>query len=104
MSLAAVATSNTVLDTVLDFLIPLILSSAIDRDAARQAALDLLSDHHPATREELRLAGEIVGFSLQALAALRDAAEPGIPISRAMRLRASACALRRGEQAAQRKL
>jgi hypothetical protein len=104
MSLAAVVTSKTVLQTILDFLVPLILPSAIDRDAACNAALDLLSDHRPATREELRLAAEIIAFSLQALSALRDAAEPGIPISRAMRLRASACTLRRGEQAAQRKL
>ena len=104
MSLAAVATSQTVLDTILDSLVPLLLPVARDRDDATQSARDLLSDHHPATREELRLAAEIVGFSLQALAALRDAAQPDIAMSRAMRLRASACALRRAEQAAQRKL
>ncbi len=104
MSLAAVVTSKTVLYTILEFLIPLLLPRAIDRDDACHAALELLSDHHPATREEVRLAAEIIGFSMQALSALRDAAEPGIPISRVMRLRSSACALRRSEHAAQRQL
>jgi hypothetical protein len=104
MSLAAVATSKTVLYTILEFLIPLLLPRALDRDDACHAALELLSDHHPATREEVRLAAEIIAFGMQALSALRDATAPGIPISRVMRLRSSACALRRSEHAAQRQL
>ncbi len=80
-----------ILDTVLLVLIPLFLPvTRGDVGMAREAATGVLNDYKAATQEELRLAGEIVTYSLNALQALAESADPDIPISRVIRLRGSA--------------
>ncbi len=94
-----------ILDTVLLVLVPFFLSvTGGDIGIARRAATDVLGEYNPATQEELRLAGEIVTYSLNALQALAESAGPDIPASRIIRLRGNAVSLRRVAGQAQRKL
>src|SRR4051812_15299013 len=94
----------TIVNAVLDLLFPLLIAPAKGNAAvARQAALEAIAEYGPATREEYRLAGEIIAFSLQALSALRAAALPGTPNGAYLRLLNTANGLRRNEAAAQRK-
>jgi hypothetical protein len=96
---------QAILDTTLLVLAPLFLAvTGGDLAAARLAAVGVLDDYNAATQEELRLAGEIVTFSLKALQALAESSEPDIPISRVMRLRGNAVSLRRVANQSQRKL
>ncbi len=105
MSPLPAAFSRTVLDAVLDLLIPLLLTAAGgDIAMARDAALELLDDYRPATREELGLAAEIVSFRFKALGALRDSSLPGTSNGAMLDLLKTASALRRNESTAQRKL
>jgi hypothetical protein len=71
---------------------------------ARHAAAAALFAFAPKTEVELRLAARIVGFSLQAGEALAQSAEPGMPITRVIRLRTGAVALTRESQKAERQL
>jgi len=72
--------------------------------AAREAASQMLAAYHPSTEDELHLAANIVSFSFQALEALGQAATPGIPLTRILRLRGSAVSLSRESHKAQRRL
>ncbi len=96
---------RAIVNTVLAPLVPLLLPSALsNQQEAHDAALELLMEYRPQSREELRLAGEVVGFGLQVLDALREAAQPGTPSNVVLRLRASASGMRRSEQATKREL
>ena len=94
-----------VLTTVLGHLVPHFLASTNgDPLAAREAAGSMLAAYGPATEQELHLAAEIVSFSLHALKALGQAAEPDLSLNRVLRLRGSAVSLSREAHKAQRKL
>jgi len=96
---------RAIVNTILAPLIPLLLPGAFGNvEEAQAAAVEMLLEYCPGTREELRLAGEVIGFGLQVLDALREAAEPGMPHVMVLRLRASATAMRRSEHAARREL
>ena len=75
-----------------------------DRGLAREAAFEMLVEYRARTAEELRLAGEILCFSLQALKTLAEAAQPDLPATQVRAFRAAAVSLRRSEAQAQRKL
>ena len=105
MSPILAAFSRTIVETVLDMLVPLLMKGAGgDLSAARDEALAMLADYRPQTREELRLVTEIICFGLQALAALREATLPGTPNLVMLDLLKIANVLRRNEATAQRKL
>ena len=79
---------RAIVNTVLAPLIPLLLPGAFGNlEEAHAAAVELLLEYCPGTREELRLAGEVVGFGLQVLDALREAALPGTSYAVVLRLR-----------------
>ena len=95
----------TVLETILTHLALLFLTAAAgDPAAARTAAAQALAAYHAQTEEELRLASEILSFSLHALEALGQAADSDLSLSRILRLRGSAVSLSREAHKAQRKL
>jgi hypothetical protein len=95
----------TLLNTILTRLTPLFLPGAPgDATAARDAARQFLSTYNPRNAQELRLAAQIISFSLHALAALEQAADPDLPLTRIMRLRGSAISLNRESEKAQRRL
>jgi hypothetical protein len=99
------AITSAILDTVLALLAPFFLAATNgDLAAARVAAGQMLADYNAETREELRLAAEVISFGFQALEALSQAAAPDLPINRVMRLRGSAVSLNRSAQQNQRKL
>jgi hypothetical protein len=105
----SLAPSNVIpralVNTVLAPLVPLLLPGALgNQQEAHDAALELLMEYRPQSREELRLPGEVVGFGLQVLDPVREAARPGTPSNVALRLRASASGMRRSEQATKREL
>jgi hypothetical protein len=75
-----------------------------DINAARKAASEILFAYAPQTEAELRLAARIVGFSLQAIEALSQAAAPEMPLLRVLRLRTGAVSLSREAQKAERQL
>jgi hypothetical protein len=109
MSLAKTPLAKTlpaaILETVLTHLAGLFLTGAAgDMTAAREAASQMLAAYHPSTEDELHLAANIVSFSFQALEALGQAATPGIPLTRILRLRGSAVSLSRESHKAQRRL
>ena len=92
-----------VIETVLAFIVRFILPVANDNmQQAREAAWHMLGDYHVRTSEEFRLAGEIISFSLQALTALANAAEPGLSFQKICRYRAAAVSLKRSGTQAQR--
>jgi hypothetical protein len=94
-----------ILETVLARLAPLFLTGAADdMNAAREAASQMLMAYDPRTQDELHLAANIVGFSFQALEALSQAATPGMPLTRTLRLRGGAVSLSRESHKAQRRL
>ncbi|MFO1026991.1 MAG: hypothetical protein U1E70_17600 [Acetobacteraceae bacterium] len=90
--------------TILDFLFPLFLATAGSKEAACDAALKMLTEYHPATAEELGLAGEIIAFRFAAFAVLRDATRAEAAGKPSLPLRRAAGGLRRSEASAQRKL
>ena len=95
----------TVLETILTHLALLFLTAAAgDPAAARAAAAQALAAYHAQTEEELRLASEILSFSLHALEALGQAADRELSLNRILRLRGSAVSLSREAHTAQRKL
>jgi hypothetical protein len=94
-----------ILETILPGLATLFLTGAGgDMAAARHAAIQMLDAYHPRTENELRLAANIVGFSFHALEALAQAAEPGLSLTRVLRLRGSAVSLSRESDRAERRL
>jgi hypothetical protein len=93
------------IDAVLLIVAPFFLqATGGDIALAREAASLTLADYNIESQEELRLATEVISFSFQVLQALSQAAEPGIPIGRQLRLRGGAVSLRRSEKLAQDKL
>lgn len=97
--------SAALLETILAPLTALfLLGAAGDAVAARQAASQMLAACHPETEDEVRLAAKIVGFSLQALQALGQAATPDMPLTRVLRLRSGAVSLSRAAEKAERRL
>jgi hypothetical protein len=96
---------TAILDTILGRLALLFLiSTAGDLIAARQAAAQMLAGYRPETADELRLAAEIIGFSLHALEALGQAAAPDMPLTKILRLRGCAVSLSRESHKAERRL
>jgi hypothetical protein len=94
-----------ILDTILTHLAPLFLSAAAgDEAAAQKAALRMLAAHNPENERELCLAAQFVSFSLHTLAALGQAADPDLSLSRVLRLRGSAVSLSRASEKAQLRL
>ena len=94
-----------VIETVLSLIVPFILPiTNSNMQHAREAAWHMLGDYHVRTSQELRLAGEIISFSLQALTALANAAEPGLSFQKLCRYRAAAVSLKRAGSQAQRQL
>lgn len=103
------ATASTpapaILDTLLDHMAPLFLSgSRGDLPAARHAASGALAAYGAETEEELRLAAEVLSFSLHALESLGQAAAPDLPLTKVLRLRGGAVNLNRAAHRSQRKL
>ncbi len=97
--------AQAAIDTVLIRLAVLFLVGAADDPiAARQAASQMLAAHKVETDEELRLAAEIISFSLHALEALSQASAPDLSLNKILRFRASAVSLSREAHKAQRKL
>jgi hypothetical protein len=97
--------ADGLLDTILGRLALLFLAGADgDLTAVRDSALRMLAAYHPETEDELRLAAEIVCFSLHALEALGQAANPDMPLTKILRLRSGAVNLSREAHKAQRKL
>jgi len=93
------------LQTILHQIALLLLPGAAgNMEAARQAAAATLSAYDPRTEAELRLAARIVSFSLQALEALAQAADPEMPLTRVLRLRTGAVSLSREAEKAERRL
>ena len=64
----------------------------------------MLVAYSPQDERELCLAAQAISFSLHALAALGQAADPDQPMSRILRLRGSAVSLSRTSETAQRRL
>jgi len=96
--IAALATTipACILEGVLGRLLPLFLpATGGDTTAARAAADHLLAAYQPRTEDELCLAATIVGFTLQALDALGQSANPDLPLTRILRLRSGAVSLSR---------
>jgi len=93
-----------VLDTILGRLARLFLGAADNEAAARDAALSILTAYNAETEEELSLAAEIVCFRMQTLEALSDAADPGLPLTKVLRLRSGAVSISRECHKSQRKL
>jgi hypothetical protein len=103
MSLANAPTA--VLETILARLAALFLVGTDgDTQAARQAALELLTAYQPETPDELALAAQIIGHSFQTLEALAQAATPDLPLTRVLRLRSGAVSLGREAAKAQLRL
>jgi hypothetical protein len=85
-----------VLETILTRLAGLFLAGAgNDTTAARHAATQMITAYQPQTAEELCLVASIICFDFQALAALGQAADPELPITRTLRLRSGAVSLSR---------
>ena len=94
-----------VVQAVLSLLLPLMLPLAgNDEAAAQDLAWSMLGDYHAMTAEELRLAAQVIAFSLQALQAAADAADPDLAPAQRSRYRGDAVRLRRAESLAQRRL
>ena len=104
MSLATLFPA-AVLETILIRLVPLFLTGAKgDITAARQAATQTPGSYRPETEDELRLAANVIAFSLHALEALGEAADPDLSMTRVLRLRGNAVSLSRESMKAQRRL
>jgi hypothetical protein len=105
MPVSALTFAAALMETILARLTPLLITAACsDPDAARLAAQQLLLSRQPQTDAELTLCAEIVSFSLHALDALGQSADPELPLTRKLRLRGSAVSLSREAHKAERKL
>ncbi|HYZ23258.1 MAG TPA: hypothetical protein VE690_13985 [Rhodopila sp.] len=82
------------LDRILAFLAPLFLDGPQGNpQAARVAAAEALQAYAARSEEELRLAAQIICFSLRALDALARAADPDLDVKTILRLNSSATSL-----------
>ncbi len=79
-------------------------ATAGDLTAARTAAAEMLGSYQPQTATELRLAANVISFSLHALEALSQAAHPDMSLTKVLRLRGSAVSLSRESHKAERHL
>ncbi len=96
---------RALLDTILGRLVKLLLAAVNGNEtAALEAAMESLTDYHPETAAELRLAANTVSFSLHALEALSQAAHPEQSLNKVLRLRGSAVSLSRESHKAERRL
>ncbi len=94
-----------VMETVLASLAAIFLGgTGGDITAARDATSAMLATYNAQTTDELLLAANIVAFSFQALEALKQAAEPDMPLNRVMRLRSGAIGLSRESAKAEHRL
>ncbi|MFO1023707.1 MAG: hypothetical protein U1E70_00870 [Acetobacteraceae bacterium] len=92
-------------DMVVMLLVRLIIPlHQVDAAAARTSALAMLAEYDPRTMMELRLAGEIIGLSLNAMQAQGDAAQPDMTMAQRSDARRWAGAFTRTGLAAQRRL
>ena len=92
------------IEMVVSLLLPLIVPTLEgDADAATSLALEMLAEYRPATVRELRLAGEIIGFSLNSLHALAQAADRDVSTEKLSVPRRWACSLSRSGLQAQRR-
>lgn len=97
--------SPALLDTILAPLALLFLAgSAGDMTVARHSASQMLADYNAETPEELRLAAEVITFSLHSLDALGRSYEPGLNANNILRQRGNAIGLSREAHKSQRKL
>ena len=88
--------TTAALDRILAFLAPFFLTGADGNpQAARFAAAETLQAYAARNEQELRLAAQIIAFSLRALDALARAAEPGLDLKAILRLNSSAATLHR---------
>ncbi|HYZ23979.1 MAG TPA: hypothetical protein VE690_17665, partial [Rhodopila sp.] len=88
--------TTAALDRILAFLAPFFLTGADGNpQAARFAAAETLQAYAARNEQELRLAAQIIAFSLRALDALARAAEPGLDLKAILRLNSSAVTLHR---------
>ncbi|MFO1024137.1 MAG: hypothetical protein U1E70_03045 [Acetobacteraceae bacterium] len=85
------------LDLVLVALLPIIAPTVGNAAAAEALALRMLDEYHPTTIRELHMAGEAIGFRLDALRAKAEAHEPGITAEQRDNARKWACCLTRSE-------
>lgn len=92
---------NTIVHQIAMLLLP---AAGGDQDAARRAATAAIAAYDPKTEAELTLAARIISFSLQAIEALGQAADPAMPLTRVFRLRGGAVSLSREAQKAERQL
>ena len=96
--------SRAAIEMVVSLLLPLIVPTLEgDADAATSLALEMLAEYRPMTVRELRLAGEIIGFSLNSLHALAQAADRDVAAEKLSVPRRWACSLSRSGHQAQRK-
>jgi hypothetical protein len=96
---------EALLKTILHQIAILLLDGAGgDMEAAWAAAASTLRAYDPQTEQEVRLAAQIVAFSLQACEALAQAADPDMPLTRILRLRTGAVSLSREAEKAERRL
>jgi hypothetical protein len=94
-----------ILQTILGRLALLFLTGAGgDLTTAHNAAAQMIATYDPQTEDELRLAAEVISFSLHALEALGQAANPDISLNHQLRLRGGAVSLSRASHKAQRRL
>jgi hypothetical protein len=75
-----------------------------DLKAAQLAAQQTINAYNPRTEAEFRLAACVISFGLQSLEALAQAADPDLPLLRAIRLRSGAVSLAREAHKAERQL
>ena len=93
------------IETVLAFLLPLILPTINNDTAAATAlAIHMLRDYDPRTARELRLAAEAIGYSLKGLTVLAESAEPGIKAEKREADIKWACSLTRSGHQSERRL
>jgi hypothetical protein len=97
--------SPALLDLILGPLAELFLKAAAeDMTVARHSASQMLAAYNAETPEELRIAAEVITFSLHSLDALRKAAEPGLSLNKVLSHRSNAIGLSRESHKSQRKL
>ena len=78
------------LESIIRFLMPFFLGTAIDVDAARADIIETLGAYATRTRSELLTAAQIIAFSMTTLDVLSEAKT--VEMSVAMRLRHRSCA------------
>ncbi|WP_428492394.1 hypothetical protein [Rhodopila sp.] len=102
---AAQATTECVMQTILDFLLPFFLAAAGGNPVTARAAIrQLIAAHNAVDATELDLAGRIVGFSIAALDNLRLSMAADLPVTRLLRYRGNAVSLSRASDQARKAL